>query len=68
MTIVRETGFFYVSLGNLKSNVQRIKGDTLLGTAAPVVLVHKAIPQVALEHQTETKKLLQIVFIKFMKK
>ena len=42
------TGFLYVSLGNLESNVQMVKK----GTAAPVVLHHKAIPQSAPEQQT----------------
>ena len=52
---VGETGFLYVSLGNLTSNVQRIKEGTLLGTAAHVVLVQQAISQVNPEQQTEKK-------------
>ena len=37
---VGETDFLYVSLGNLTSNVRRIKKGTLLGTAVPVTMVH----------------------------
>ena len=48
-----ETGFLHVSLGNLTSNMQRVKRGTLLGTATPVVPVHKAIPNVTPEQQTE---------------
>ena len=49
---VGETGFLYISLGNLTSNVQRAKKGTLLGTAVPVTMVHKAIPQVMPEQET----------------
>ena len=52
---VGETGFLYVSLGNLTSNVQRIKKGTLLGTAIPVTMVHKAIPQIVPTQVTETQ-------------
>ena len=51
MATVGETGFLY-SLGNLTSNVQRAKKGTLLGTAVPVTMVHKAIPQVMPEQET----------------
>ena len=51
---VGETGFLYVSLGNLTSNVQRIKKGTLLGTAVPVTMVHKAIPQIVPGQSSET--------------
>ena len=47
-----ETGFLYISLGNLTSNVQRAKRGTLLGTAVPVTMVHKAISQVMPEQET----------------
>ena len=63
---VGETGFLYISICNLTSNVQRIKEGTLLGTAAPVILVHKAIPQVAPDQQTENEDAANL-FIKFMK-
>ena len=49
---VRETGFLYISLGILTSNVQRAKKGTLLVTAVPVTMVHKAIPQVMPEQET----------------
>ena len=62
-----ETGFLYVSLGNLTSKVQSTKEGTLLGTAASVILVHPAIPQVAPEQQTD-KELAANLFTKFMKK
>ena len=62
MATVGEAGFLYVSLGNLTSNVQRIKKGTLLGTAAPVVLVHQAIPQIAPEQQTENKSAANFVY------
>ena len=52
---VGETGFIYVSIGNLTSNVQRIKNGTLLGNASPVLLVHEAIPQFAHEQNSEIK-------------
>ena len=54
-------GFLYVSLGNPTSNVQRIQGGTFLGTSAPVVLIHKANPQIALEQQTENKSAANFV-------
>ena len=53
---VGETGFLYVSLGNLNSNVQRIKKGTLLGTAVPVTMVHKAIPQIVPGQSSETQQ------------
>ena len=59
---VGETGFLYVRLGNLTSNVQRIKEGNLLGTAAPVILVHQAIPQIPPEQQTENKLPATFVF------
>ena len=34
----------------------------VLGTAAPVVLVHQAIPQVASEQQTENKSAANVVY------
>ena len=37
---VGETGVFYVSVGNLTSNSQKVKCGTMLGTAAPVRLVY----------------------------
>ena len=43
---VEETGFLYISLGHLTSNVQRAKKGTLLGTAVPVTMVQNATPQV----------------------
>ena len=49
---VGETGFLYISLENLTSNVLRAKKGTLLGTAVPVTMVHKAIPQVMSEQET----------------
>ena len=52
MAIVGETGFLYISLGNLTSNVQRSKKGTLLGTAVPVTMAHMAIPQVMSEQET----------------
>ena len=55
MATMEEAGFLYVSLGNLTSNVQRIKDGTLLGTTAPVVLVHQASPQVTPEQQPGNK-------------
>ena len=44
---VGETGVFYVSVGNLTSNAQKLKCGTMLGTAAPVRLVYHAVPQCA---------------------
>ena len=55
VSTVGETGLLYVSLGNLTSNVQQIKKGTLLGTAVPVTMVHKAIPQIVPEQITETQ-------------
>ena len=40
LATVRETGLFYVSVGNLTSNAQKVKCGTMLGTAAPVRLVY----------------------------
>ena len=65
---VGEAGFLCVSSGSLTSNVQRIKECTLLGSAASVVQVHQAIPQVAPEQQIENKSAANFVFINFMKK
>ena len=48
---VGETGSFYVSVGNLTSNAQKVKCGTMLGTAAPVRLVYHAVPQCALAHK-----------------
>ena len=48
---VEETGLFYVSVGNLTSNAQKTKCATMLGTAAPVRLVYKAVPQCARAHK-----------------
>ena len=59
---VEEAGFLHVSLENLTSNVQRIKEGTLLGTAAPVVLVYQAIPQVAPDQQTENISAASFVY------
>ena len=53
---VAETGLLYVSLENLTSNVQRIKKGTLLGTAVPVTMVHKAIPQIVPGQITEPQQ------------
>ena len=50
---VGETAVFYVSLGNLTSNAQKVKCGTMLGTAAPERLVYHAIPQCAPEHKEE---------------
>ena len=51
---VGETGSFYVSVGNLTSNAQKVKCGTMLGTAAPVRLVYHAVPQCALAHKGES--------------
>ena len=51
---VGETGSFYVSVGNLTSNAQKVECGTMLGTAAPVRLVHQAVPQCALAHKGES--------------
>ena len=61
MVTVGEAGFLYISLRNLTSNVQRVKEGTLLGNAVPVMLVHKAIPQVASEQQTENQSTANFV-------
>ena len=50
---VGETGVFYVSVGNLTSNAQKVKCGTMLGTAAPVRLVYHAVPQSAQVHKEE---------------
>ena len=50
---VGEAGFFYVSVGNLKSNAQKVKCGTMLCTAAPVGLVYHAVPQCARAHEEE---------------
>ena len=44
---VGETGVFYVSVGNLTSNAQKVICGTMLGTAASVRLVYHAVPQCA---------------------
>ena len=54
---VGETGFLYISLGNLTSNVQRAKKGTLLETAVPVTIVHNAILQVMPEQGTLPQQL-----------
>ena len=51
---VGETGSFYVSVGNLTSNAQKVKCGTMLGTAAPVRLVYHAVPQCAVAHKGES--------------
>ena len=51
---VGETGSFYVSVGNLTSNAQKVKYGTMLGTAAPVRLVYHAVPHCALAHKGES--------------
>ena len=56
IAFVGETGLFYVSVGNLTSNSQKIKFGTMLGTAAPVRLVYHAVPQCAPEHKAEGDK------------
>ena len=50
---VGETGVFFVSVGNLTSNAQKVKCGTKLGTAAPVRLVYHAVPQCAQVHKEE---------------
>ena len=40
---VGKTGLFYVSVGNLTSNAQKINCGTMLGTAAPACLVYHAV-------------------------
>ena len=51
LATVGETGSFYLSVGNLTSNAQKVKCGTMLGTAAPVRLVYHAVPQCALAHK-----------------
>ena len=50
---VGETGVFYVSVGSLTSNAQKVKIGTILGTAAPVRLVYHAVPQCAQVNKEE---------------
>ena len=50
---VSETGQVFVSVMNLTSNPQRIRGNTRLGTIVPVSLVYQAVPQ----REDQTKKL-----------
>ena len=50
---IGETGLFYVSVGNLTSNAQKVKCGTMLGTTAPVRLVYHAVHQCAREHKEE---------------
>ena len=50
---VGETGVFYVSVGNLTRNAQKVKCGTMLGTAAPVRLVNHAVPQCVKVHKEE---------------
>ena len=58
---VGETGSFYVSVGNLTSNAQKVKCGTMLGTAAPVRLVYHAVPQCALAHKGKSDSLNNIL-------
>ena len=51
---VIETGLFYVSVGNLTSNAQKVKLGTMVVTAAPVRLVYHAVPQCAQVHKEES--------------
>ena len=53
---VGETVVFYVSVGNLTSNAQKMKSGTMLGTAAPVRLVYHAVPQCAQVHKEGDEK------------
>ena len=53
---VGETGLFYVSVGNMTSNAQKVKCGTMLGTAVPVRLVYHAVPQCARAHKEEGDK------------
>ena len=53
LATVGETGVFYVSVGNLTSNAQKVKSGTRLGTAAPARLVYHAVPQCAQAHKEE---------------
>ena len=39
------TGHVFISVMNLTSNPQRIRGNTLLGTVISVYLVYKVVPQ-----------------------
>ena len=55
MVAVSQTGFLYVSLGNLTSNVQSVKKGALMGTTVPVVLVYRVIAQVAHDQQTKNQ-------------
>ena len=55
---VGETGSFYVSVGNLTSNAQKVKCGTMLGTAAPVRHFYQAVPQCALAHKGESDEKL----------
>ena len=50
MATVGEKGLFYVSNGNLSTNAQKVKCGTMLGTPAPVRLVHHEVPQCARAH------------------
>ena len=50
---VGETGVFFVSVGNLTSNAQKVKSGTMLGPAAPVRLVYHAVPQCPQVHKEE---------------
>ena len=42
---VSETGHVFVSVMNLTSNPQCVRGDTHMGTVVPVSLVNRAVPQ-----------------------
>ena len=48
---IGETGYLFVSVGNLTSNCQRVKRGTLFGTSVPVILVGEASPQSAYKHE-----------------
>ena len=50
---VEEKDVFFVSIGNLTSNAQKVKSGIMLGTAAPVRLVYHAVPQCAHVHKEE---------------
>ena len=52
---VSETGHRFVSVINLNSNPQRVRGGTHLGTVVPVALVYRAIPQQLANATTKTE-------------
>ena len=45
VTTVTETGHVFISVTDLTSNPQRVRGQTRLGTVVPVSLVNRAVPQ-----------------------